>query len=135
MPAAAARSSARAPARFDATAAIGRPCVDQRLQVRPLAADEDADHATTSADHESAVARVGDDGEKPIPRLKTRRSSSSSTWRASQPKTGGRSHASQSSSARRPVRADALEVARDPAAGHVRERVRRSSRSARTSSR
>ena len=37
-----------------------------------------------------------------MPRLKTRRSSSSSTWRPSQSNTGGRSQASQSSSAPQP---------------------------------
>ena len=57
-----------------------------------------------------------------MPRLNTRRNSSSSTWRASQANTGGRSHASQSSSAVQPVRDDALEVAENAAAGDVRER-------------
>ena len=59
-----------------------------------------------------------------MPRLKTRRSSSSATWRASHSKTGGRSHASQSISACSPSGSDALEVAEDAAAGDVREGAR-----------
>ena len=53
--------------------------------------------------------------------MKTRRSSSSATCRASHAKTGGRSQASQSISARRPVGHDAREVPEDAAARHVRE--------------
>ena len=45
-------------------------------------------------------------------------------WRPSQSNTGGRSHASQSSSAREPLGNDAAEIALDPAAGDVRESVR-----------
>ncbi len=59
-----------------------------------------------------------------MPRLKTRRSSSSSTWRASQSKTGGRSQASQSIRAVELLRQDAAQIPFDPAARHVRERVR-----------
>ena len=66
-----------------------------------------------------------------MPRLKTRRSSSSSTCRASQSKTGGRAHASQSISASQPVGEHALEVAEDAAAGHVRERLRAAAQRAR----
>ena len=54
-----------------------QPLVDQRLQVRPLAGDEDADHSTrpiTSRSPGSATT-----AQKPMPRLKTRRSSSSAT--------------------------------------------------------
>src|SRR5581483_3559659 len=71
--------------------------VDQRLQVRAFAGDEDADHATSpiTSSPGSAAATIA---QKPMPRLKTRRSSSSSTWRASHSKTGGRGQDSQSSS-------------------------------------
>ena len=90
--------------RFAATAADRQPGVDQRLQVRAVAADEHADHAARSA-RSRALPAAGSatTAHQPIPRLKTRRSSSSSTWRASQPKTGGRSQASQSISARSPA--------------------------------
>ena len=58
---------------------------------------------TRSARSRARRARlVRTTAQKPMPRLKTRRSSSSSTWRASHANTGGRSHASQSISARRP---------------------------------
>src|SRR5581483_11267150 len=76
--------------------------VEQRLEVRPLAAHEDADHAILPITSSPGSAS-GTTAQKPIPRLKTRRSSSSSTWRASQAKTGGRSHESQSISALRPA--------------------------------
>ena len=96
--------------------------VDQRLQVRAVAGDEDADHTirpiTVSPGCASATT-----AHQPMPRLKTRRSSSSSTCRASQAKTGGRAHASQSSSARVPAGRTRVEVAEDPAAGDVRERL------------
>ena len=58
-----------------------------------------------------------------MPRLKTRRNSSSSTWRASQAKTGGRAHAPQSSSALRPSGRTRSRLPRIAAAGDVRERL------------
>ncbi len=59
-----------------------------------------------------------------MPRLKTRRSSASSTpCSASQPKTGGRSHAAGSTTAESPSGRTAREIARDAAARHVRERA------------
>ena len=100
-----------------------QPRVEQRLQVGAVAADEHADHAirpiTVSPGAGSATT-----AHQPIPRLKTRRSSSSSTCRASQSKTGRRGHASQSIDRRAPVREHALEVAEDAAAGHVHECLR-----------
>src|SRR5437764_3155472 len=72
------------------------PRVDQRLQVRPLAADEDTDHRSspiTSAPGGGSATTA----HIPIPTLKTRRCSSSPIpCSVSQPKTRGRSHASQS---------------------------------------
>ena len=55
-------------------------------------------------DHELARRGSATTAHQPMPRLKTRRSSSSSTWRASQSKTGGRSQTSQSISRAQPVR-------------------------------
>ena len=104
--------------------------VDQRLQVRAVPGDEDADHAirpiTSSPGAGSATT-----AHQPIPRLKTRRSSSSATWRASQPNTGGRGQESQSISACVPVGENAAQVAEDPAAGDVREGLRAAAQRAR----
>src|SRR4051812_46327529 len=68
--------------------AHGQPGVEERLQVRPVAAHEPPDHANrpiTSAPGSGASTTAP----QPMPRLKTRRSSSSSMWPASQSKTGG----------------------------------------------
>src|SRR5207237_3432692 len=82
--------------------ADGQAGIEQRLQVGAMAADEHADHTirpiTSSSEMGSATT-----AQKPIPRLNTRRSSFSSTWRASQAKTGGRCHEPHSSSALRPT--------------------------------
>src|SRR5436309_1955441 len=76
--------------------------VEQRLQVRPLAADEDADHRISPMTSSPPASAAGTTAQKPMPRLKTCRSSASSTCRASQSKTAGRSQAPQSISAWRP---------------------------------
>ena len=103
--------------------------VDQRLQVRAVPGDEDADHAirpiTSSPGAGSATT-----AHQPIPRLKTRRSSSSATWRASQSNTGGRGQEPQSISACVPSGSDAAQVAEDPAAGDVGECLRAAAQSA-----
>ena len=57
-----ARSSARAPGRFDATARDRQPGVEQRLQVRALAADEHADHAATIRPITRSSPGLRDDG-------------------------------------------------------------------------
>src|SRR6266511_157465 len=78
--------------------------VDQRLEIRPFAADEDADHVRSIAPITSACdGASGTTAQNPIPRLKTRRSSSSSTpCSASHWKTAGRSQESHSMCASRP---------------------------------
>ncbi len=123
MPAERARSSAGASRRFDATAEIGRPVVDQGLEVRAVAGDEDADHAIrpiTSSPGEGEATTA----HQPIPRLNTRRSSSSSTWRASHANTRRALPGVPVELRPEAVRDDSRQVARDPAARHVRERLR-----------
>src|SRR6266540_4198098 len=80
-----------------------QPGIDQRLQVRPFARDEDSDHSFSILPMTSSSPGSATTAQNPIPRLKTRRSSSSSTCCASQWKTGGRSQASQSILARTPT--------------------------------
>ena len=98
-----------------------QPGVDQRLEVRPLAADEHADHSMRPITRWPAAS--GTTAQYPIPRLKTRRSSSSATCRA-EPIEDGRplprvpvDHGPQA------VRHHTREVPLDPAAGHVGERA------------
>ncbi len=87
--------------------------VDQGLQVRAVPRDEDADHAirpiTSSLGAGSATT-----AHQPIPRLKTRRSSSSATWRASQSNTGGRGQELHSISACVPSGRTRLRLPRIP---------------------
>src|SRR6185437_11016090 len=66
----------------------GQPVVDQRLQVRPVTANQHPDHVTCpiTISSWSASATIA---HHPIPRLNTRRSSFSSTCRASQWNTCG----------------------------------------------
>src|ERR687887_1353069 len=88
---------------------VGRDCrnrqagVDQRLQVRAPAGDEDADHRSSPMTSVPTGAS-GTTAHMPIPTLKTRLSSSSSTPRSvSQANTGGRSQLSQSMRASTPA--------------------------------
>ena len=120
-PAARARSSARASALFDATAAIGSPASISAWRFVP--SPEASTPITRSARSPAARPGSATTAQYPIPRLKTRRSSSSSTCRASHAKTGGRSHELQSICAAQALRQHAREVPLDPAAGHVRERL------------
>ena len=53
--------------------------VDQGLQVRPLAGDEDADHATLPMTWPAEASLAGTTAHIPMPTLKTRRCSSSLT--------------------------------------------------------
>ena len=53
--------------------------VDQRLQVRPLAADEHADHVSRPITVPAAASASGTTAHIPMPTLKTRRCSSSAT--------------------------------------------------------
>ena len=134
MPAASARSSARTPARFDATAATGKPVVDQRLEVRPLAGDEHADHAIRPitcrpARRSGTTAHIADPEVEDAPQLLLVHVRARATRRRadapSVPVDLGGSPSGQ----------HAREVSQDAAAGDVRERLRRRARSARTSSR
>src|SRR5262249_40233985 len=69
--------------------------IDQRLQVGPLARHQDSDHASAPITSAPSGAS-GTTAHRPMPRLNTRRNSSSSTPRsASQPKTAGRSQECQ----------------------------------------
>ena len=106
--------------------------VEQRLQVRPGAGDEHADHpnrtpspgSTAPITSPSPASPAGTTAQKPIPQLKTRSSSSSSTpCSASQSKTGGRSQACGSIRAPSPSGRTRARLPRDPAAGHVGERA------------
>ena len=67
IPAASARSSARAPAVFEATAAIGSPSSISACRFVPSPRDEDADHVD-APDHEpGARVRGRNDGAHPDP--------------------------------------------------------------------
>ena len=138
MPAASARSSARAPALVaDATAHDRQARVDQRLQVRALAADEDADH-TSLPDHGACAGiggrhdRAASDPEVEDPPLLLLGDAARRATRD----TGGRSHGVPVELDADAVGQHAREVAEDPAAGDVRERLHVGPRrAARTSSR
>ncbi len=119
-----ARASARAPSTFDATATTGRLGVEQRLQVRPLARDEHADHArtilpiTSSSPGSRTTATIPDPEVEHAPELVLGDV-------AREPREDGRSlPRAPVDLGAQPVRDDAREVSEDPAARHVRERVR-----------
>src|SRR5467141_3799780 len=76
--------------------------VEQSLEVRSFTGNEDPDHERTIFPITKCSPGSLTTAQYPMPTLKTRRNSSSSTCCASQRNTGGRSHAFQSSSARRP---------------------------------
>ena len=130
MPAARARSRRRCVAPVRRDGGDRQAVVDQRLQVRAVPGDEDADHAIrpiTSSPGSGAATTA----HQPIPRLNTRRSSASSTWRASQREHRRPRPRIPVELRDEPVGDDTREVAGDAAAGDVRERLRASAQRAR----